>query len=293
MKKLLLSLALSLGTLSAAPAMAAAPAFSASQMAQIKITDLSFKNVMRQFYSGQMFDIHVDDMEDTPYIGLGKYDDTDSRTLGIGNYDDTDRATIALMHPIIQYKNTAGEDRYLIIIEKTQVSDGTIYACRICAATADMYSFKKLSNDQFQLVSRTPRNVEFSASWGRVGLSAEDIQDGMQPLGKDLVGSIFMNGYNSTGITESWWEVLNLPENAYINLYILGNAGLDNSGKYDEDSPLHYDYKVTFKVLPENATYYPIMLTYKGKKPTNDYERIEPVNYSKIVKFNPTKKAYE
>ncbi|MGO2364463.1 MAG: hypothetical protein ACTH5O_09350, partial [Psychrobacter sp.] len=69
MEKLLLSLALSLGALSATPAMAAAPAFSASQMAQVKIKDLSFKEVMREFYSGQMFDIHVDYMEDTPYIG--------------------------------------------------------------------------------------------------------------------------------------------------------------------------------------------------------------------------------
>ncbi|MFZ2843631.1 MAG: hypothetical protein WAZ74_06080, partial [Psychrobacter sp.] len=142
MKKLLLSLALSLGVLSVTPVMAAAPAFSASQMAQVKIKDLSFKEVMRQFYNGQMFDIHVDYMEDTPYIGLGKY-------------DDSGRATIALMHPVIQYKNTAGEERYLIIIEKTQVSDGEIDSCHICKATADLYSFKKLKNGLFQLVSQT------------------------------------------------------------------------------------------------------------------------------------------
>ena len=36
MKKLLLSLALSLGALSVTPAMAAAPTFSASQMAQVR-----------------------------------------------------------------------------------------------------------------------------------------------------------------------------------------------------------------------------------------------------------------
>ena len=81
MKKLLLSLALSLGVLSVAPVMAAAPAFSASQMAQVKIKDLSFKEIMRQFYNGQMFDIHVDHMEDTPYIGLGKYDEVGRATI--------------------------------------------------------------------------------------------------------------------------------------------------------------------------------------------------------------------
>ena len=272
MKRLLLSLALSLGVLSATPAMAAAPAFSASQMAQVKIKDLSFKEVMRQFYNGQMFDIHVDYMEDTPYIGLGKY-------------DDSGRATIALMHPVIQYKNTAGEERYLIIIEKTQVSDGEIDSCHICKATADLYSFKKLKNGLFQLVSQTSKSLKSSNSNTGLELHERAIQAGLQPLGKNLMGSIFMNSHTSTGRTDSWWDVLHLPENAFIDLYTLGDAGTSNAGIYEEDSPLYYDYDVDFKVLPKNATYYPIRLTRKDEDPT--------VNYSEIVKFNPVKKAYE
>ena len=279
MKKLLLSLALSLGALSVTPAMAAAPAFSASQMAQIKLKDLSFKEVMREFYSGQMFDIHVDYMEDTPYIGLGEY-------------DDSDRATIALMRPVIQYKNTAGEDRYLILIEKTQVSDGEIDSCHICKATADLYSFKKLKNGLFQLVSQTPKNVEESGSNGSAGLYAEDIKNGLQPLGKNLVGSVFTNFYMGQGARDDWWKALHLPENDFINVYYVGDAGSSNA-RYDEDSPLYYGYEGTLKVLSDNTTYYPIMLTYKGEKPTEDDERIEHVNYSKIMKFNSTKKAYE
>lgn len=279
MKKMLLSLALSLGVLSATPVIAATPAFSASQMSQVKIKDLSFKEVMRQFYNGQMFDIHVDYMEDTPYIGLGKY-------------DDTGRATIALMRPVIQYKNTAGEDRYLIIIEKTQVSDGEIDSCHICKATADLYSFKKLKNGLFQLVSQTPKNVEESGSNGNAGLYAEDIKSGLQLLGKNLVGSVFTNFYMGQGARDDWWKALHLPENDFINVYYVGDAGSSNES-YDEDSPLYYGYEGILKVLPDNTTYYPIMLTYKGEKPTEDDERIEHVNYSKIMKFNPIKKAYE
>ena len=282
MKKLLLSLTLSLSVLSAAPVMAAVPAFSASQMAQVKIKDLSFKEVMRQFYSGQMFNVSIDDddIESMPNIGLGGVDRDGERT-------------VALMHPVITYKNTSGETRYLVTIEKVKVSNGSMASCHVCAATADMYSFKKLSNGQFQLVSRTPKNVEFSMSWGRVGLSAEDIQEGMQPLGKNLIGSIFMNGYTSTGTIDSWWEVLHLPENAFINLYTLGDAGSSNAGNYEEDSPLYYEYDVTFDVLSGNTTYYPIKLTYTGDKPTANYERINRVNYSKTVKFDPIKKAYK
>ncbi|MGP4120853.1 hypothetical protein ACT3N8_13675 [Psychrobacter aquimaris] len=282
MKKLLLSLAFSLGALSVTPAMAAAPAFSASQMAQVKIKDLSFKEVMREFYSERMGYEFIDDeyIESMPNIGLDSIDSDGERT-------------VALMHPVLPYKNVVGEPRYLTIIEKVQVNNGSLVSCHVCGATADLYSFQKLNNGQFQLVSKTPNDVEFSTSWGRVGLYAEDIQNGLQPLGKNLMGSIFMNGYTSTGTTDSWWDVLFLPENDFINIYTLGDAGSNNAGNYEEDSPLYYSYDVAFKVIPENTTYYPIKLTYKGDKPTDDYERINSVNYSKIVKFNPVKKAYE
>ena len=285
MKKLLLSLALSLGSLSAAPAMAAAPAFSASHMAQVKITDLSFKEVMREFYSGEMTSFFIDDedIEAVQHVGLGKANSDDERT-------------VALMNPIIDYKNNVGESRYLVIIEKVQVDSntGSLVSCHACKATADIYSFKKLNNGLFQLVSRTPKKVESTGVGGRIMLDEKSIKNTMQPLGKEITGSVLKNGSFYHGIFVQWWDVLQLPENDFINLYGLGDAGVEN-GVYDEDSPLYYAYEGTFKVLSENTNtmYYPIMLTYKGEKPTEDYQRIEPVNYSKIVKFNPKKKDYE
>ncbi len=285
MKKLLLSLALSLGALSVTPAMAAAPAFSASQMSQVKIKDLSFKEVMREFYSGEMTSFFIDDedIEAVQHVGLGKANSDDERT-------------VALMNPIIDYKNNVGESRYLVIIEKVQVDSntGSLVSCHACKATADIYSFKKLNNGLFQLVSRTPKKVEPTGVGGRIMLDEKSIKDTMQPLGKEVTGSVLKNGSFYHGIFVQWWDVLQLPENDFINLYGLGDAGVEN-GVYDEDSPLYYAYEGTFKVLSENTNtmYYPIMLTYKGEKPTEDYQRIEPVNYSKIMKFNPTKKAYE
>ena len=285
MKKLLLSLALSLGTLSAIPVMAAAPAFSASQMSQVKIKDLSFKEIMREFYSGQMGSFFIDDedIEAMPHVGLGKASSGEERIA-------------ALMHPVIPYENIEGESRYLVIIEKVEVDSntGSLVSCHVCKATADIYSFKKLNNGLFQLVSRTPKKVEPSGVNGRIMLDEKSIKNTMQPLGKEITGSVLKNGSFYHGIFVQWWDVLQLPENDFINLYGLGDAGMEN-GVYDEDSPLYYAYEGTFKVLSENTNtmYYPIMLTYKGEQPTEDYQRIEPVNYSKIMKFNPTKKAYE
>ena len=282
MKKWLLSLALSVGVLSATPVMAATPAFSASQMAQVKLTDLSFKEVMRKLYSGQMTSVFVndDDIEAMPNVGLGR-----------ANKDG--EMTVALMHPVINYKNTAGESRYLVTIEKVQVFDGSILGCHVCSATADLYSFKKLDNGLFQLVSRTPKNIELSGSYGRIMLDIEEVQKNIQPLGKNLIGSLYQGAYGNFGTMDTWWEAIHLPETNFINVYHVGDAGSNNGGQYEEDSPLYYDYEGTLEVQSGNATYHPIMLTYKGEQPTEDYEHINRVNYSKIVKFDPIKKAYK
>lgn len=281
MKKLLLSLTLSIGFLSANPTVAATPAFSTSQIAQIRLTNLSFKEVMRKFYSGQMSNISVDDedLEDMPYIGLGK-----------ANSDgDT---TVALMHPVITYKNTAGEQRYLIIIEKVQFSGRILVSCHACSATADLYSFKKLDNGLFQLVSRTPKKVKPSGVYGRVMLNEKDIKDNLQPLGKNLIGSVFKNGSFYHGLMPQWWEALHLPENDFINVYEVGDGGLEN-GNYDEGSPLYYGYEVSLKVLSGDTIHHQIMLTYKGEMPNKHNEQIEPIHYSEIVKFDSIKKIYK
>lgn len=281
MKKLLFSLALSLGILSAAHVRADAPAFSTSQMAQVKIRDLSFKEVMRQFYSGQMRPTSVNDeyIESMPNIGLGQVDSNGARI-------------VALMHPMGLYDNAKGEPRYLVTIEKVVVYDESSEYCESCGSKADLYSFKRLNNGQFQLISRTPESVAFYDRWGTMNLQDNDIQKNIQPLGINLVGSVFKSGYMTLGETNSWWAVLHLPENDFINVYALGDAGSDNEGQDDEDSPLYYNYEGIVKVMPENAAYYPIMLTYKGIPP-DDPERPDFINKSFVMKFNPVKKVYE
>lgn len=76
--------------------------------------------------------------------------------------------------------------------------------------------------------------LDFSGSWGRVGLDLEEISKNIQPLGKNLVGSVFQNGYTSTSTTETWWETLHLSENDYIQAFGVADAGADNSGSYDK-----------------------------------------------------------
>ena len=281
MKKLLLSLALSLFALSVTPAMAAAPAFSASQMSQVKIKDLSFKEVMRQFYSGRMGYASVNDeyVESMPNIGLV---DTDSKGY----------RTVALMKPIELYYSANDEQRYLVTIEKVLVDSNSSEYCESCGSKADLYSFKKLSDRRFQLVSRTSESVDFSSNYGSMNLQNNDIRATSESLGENLVGSIFMSEYMRQGYTDSSWAVLHLPENDFINTYALGDAGSDNSGQEEEGSPFYYSYEGVVEVMPTNAKYYPIKLTYKGIPP-DDPERPDFINKSFIMKFDPVKKVYK
>lgn len=281
MKKLLLVLSLSLGVLSATPVMAAAPTFSTSQMAQVKVPDLSFKEVMRKLYSGQMVPTFTDDS----YIDV-------LPNIGLGHADSTGYRTVALMHPTKFYYSAEGESRYLVTIEKVLVDDNSSEYCESCGSTADLFSFKKLSDRQFQLVSRTSESVDFSSNYGSMNLQNNNINETLQPLGKNLVGSIFMSSYMRQGITDSSWAVLHLPEDGFINTYALGDAGSDNSGQEEEGSPLYYDYEGIVEVLPAKTKYYPIKLTYKGIPP-DDPELPNFINKSFIMKFNPVKKKYE
>lgn len=283
MKKLLTSVVLSSSILFAAPMSIAGPKFPAVEMGQVQLDNLSFKEIMREFYAGQMIRVYLDDEElsKMPHVGLGPVSDDDN-------------TTVALMHPVLEYKNNAKETRYLVMIEKIKVGDeGTVISCHACTGTADLFSFKKLNNGKYQLVSRSAKDAEFSGSWGRVGLDLDEISENIKPLGKNLVGSIFQNGYTSTGTTELWWEALHLPENDFINSYGVGDAGGDNAGSYEKDSPLYYSYESTLEVVSNGAEYFPLKVTYKGEKPTEDYEQIRKVHYSKLFHFDVTKKEYK
>ena len=286
MKRLLLSLAIGLGTVASTSAMAATPAFSAQKAAQVKLPDLSFKHVMRAFYNGQITTTHINDEQVIDYLPY----------IGLGYQNKNGQQTVAVMHPAVTYKNLKGENRYLVIIEKVLTDSNTyeVQRCHACNATADVYSFKRLNDGRYQLVSRSHPESIFPNNYGRIQFNVSDFKKGLQPLGSNLIGSLFTIDDYFSGATFNYWEALHLPEDDYINSVSVGDAGSDYGGMYEKDSPLYYEYEVTYTVMPNNSKYYPIMLSFKGDMPVdNDYNRIEYVNHSVIKKFNPAKKEYQ
>jgi len=281
MKKIMLCGVLASSFMFSPMVLAKAVVFNATTIAKTQLDSLSFKNLMRTLYPGQMVNVDVQDesIAQMPHIGLGRPDRDNNQT-------------VAVMHPVLSYPNTSQQKRYLVMIEKLQVSDGAVQSCHACSADADLYLFKQLPNGRFQLVSRSAPKAQFGGSWGRVDLDLKQIQQNLQPFGKQLTGSYFKSGYTSTGTTMSSWQALFLSENDYIRSYEIADGGADNAGNYEPDSPLFYNYTSTLKIIPNGAAYYPVCVTYTGEKPMAD-DTIRHVNYSENLRFDPVQGKYK
>lgn len=270
-----------------------APAVEQSQMAtalpvvdryRVRVQDLSFKSIMRALYAGRMTSAYVNDQElsQMPHIGLTDVIQDVSQVL-------------AIMHPVVRYQNTHGQDRYLVMIERVNLhEDGSLIACHACGAETDLYVFKELPSGGYGLVTRTPEVEEMIAGvWGRSVLDIQEVQENLQPLGQNLMGAMTQAGYCASGACDSSWLALHLPEDENIGYYRVGKAGSDNEGMYGEDSPLYYNYSSTLTIINNGAKYYPIQLHFTGDQPNDDFSHIQSVDYMQIVTFDPNTGQYQ
>ena len=282
MKKLFLTLCLTLSaTVFCQPVWSA---FSTHEMAKVHVNSLDFKPIMRALYAGKTVHYPLKDKSliTQPHIGLKEsFDDTD-----------TNAKTLAIMHPILTYTNHQGQTRYFVIIEKAAITHGDLMGDGTLDTTADLYVFKKVAGG-YQLVSKSNEDIAFTNNWGQTNLDLEAIAKNMQPLGKNLTGSIIQNSHCSSLSCETWWQALFLPENDYIQTVLIADAGGSGGGMYEGDQPLSYGFDSTFKVINDGSPYYPITIHYTGEKPDDDYKYIKPTNHKQTVRFSPTKNQYQ
>lgn len=293
MKPAILSACLALSSLMliATPATAKSinKQFSSSQMAKTTIDSLEFKDIMRGLYAGKMMQVYVEDEEllKYPHIGLndGLYDRDDPSYITY---------TVALMHPVISYQNHNNEDRYLVIIEKVEVHEsGYFLGCTACGAYADFFIFKDLPGGTYQLVSRTSKDGIFAGMYGRLRLDLNGITDSMQLVGRELTGAIYRLSSHQMGHEFSKWRSLLLSENDYIQNTEIDYASDNNLGNADEDSPLHYSFDSTYKVINDGSKYFPIQVHYFGEMPIgDDYQNIRRVNKTETFYYNKAKNEY-
>lgn len=288
LKKLLLSLAITLISITSYPSLADTTKPPAQQIAQIKLKNLSFNQLMTAFYEGQTREIKINipEVADMPHIGLNLEEDGTQR--------------VAILHPVVTYRNSSNDLRYLVMIEKVRVTrdQGNLIACKRCYPAIDLYSFKRLNKEYYQLVSRTaPQEPIYSGYWGRVHPAIANIKNEIQPLGKNLVGSIYSDHLvikgSSSATTVRTWEALFLPEEGYIYTHHVGDAGTNIEGENDMVGGAKYNYEVSYKVMPQNTKYYPIRLTRKSLKQKHDNPDAENIYDSEDVFFNPETQSYE
>ena len=257
--------------------------FLSQDLVEARLKELNFKEVMRLFYKDNMRNVFVNEGE----LETQNF-------VAIGSPDEAGENTVAIMHPIINYRNMEGEARFLVMIEKVQVMEnGSVVSCHACVGSLDLYSFKKLTNGQFQIVSKNQPEQEYGGSYGRVHLDREQILNNMQPIGKKLIGSFYQSSYTSTGETSSSWNVIHLPEDDFIGAYGVADAAGDNAGNHEPESPLHFSFDSTIQVLDNGKKYFPIQVNYSGEKPNADFSSIEPANQSLVVNYNAEKKEYQ
>jgi hypothetical protein len=250
---------------------------------EARLKELNFKEVMRLFYKDNMRNVFVNEGE----IETENF-------VAIGSPNEAGENTVAIMHPIINYRNVEGEARFLVMIEKVQVMEnGSVVSCHACVGGLDLYSFKKLANGQFQVVSKSRPEQEYGGSYGRVHVDREQILNNMQPIGKKLIGSFYQSSYSSTGETSSFWNVIHLPEDNFIGAYGVADAAGDNAGNHEPESPLYFSFDSTIQVIDNGKKYFPIQVNYSGEKPNSDYSSIEPANQPLVVNYNAEKKEYQ
>lgn len=215
-------------------------------------TSLEFKDILKNIYAQQIVNNpHYNNEGDFKSYAKTVFFDVAAQ-----------EQQLVLMHPIVSYKNSAGEMRYFILLEKLTVdSGGFIKSCNACSAKADFLVFKKQENGRFYLISYQLNVDDLPGGAGRLKLDIKQIRKNLQPMGKNLIGSYFIGHYTGAGgEAGSEWYSLFLSEQGKIQVVEIGMAGHDSSSFRPEYASMTTS---TLKILPNDQAFYPIEISYK------------------------------
>lgn len=275
--------------------------FSTSTSKEIKIPDLSFKNVMRTFYGGRLINGKVDEIDfdnnDISYsdpinsnnlkpiensilltpppilekLPKEKYDPETKQTYSVMQLFSYQDYYGAVMSDVVKYKNKNNEDRYMLMVTtEGLLEDNTFIAYRTALRIVDIYVFKKNTDNTFSLVTRTPENLEPDRGDALVFLSQQDPEMDIKPIefksiGNNVIGAISNQLFSHNhGYYSDDWVILKLPENDFITLNWIPKGEMSGM---DKNSPTYYEYDSTISIQNDGSEYFPLLVHYKGEKP--------------------------
>ena len=183
---------------------------------------------------------------------------------------------LAFLHPIIEYNNTQGEQRYLVIMETVKYYDGYVSSCRACSSQVDILVYKKQGN-QFVLTGLAKNQEDIPSSNGHLMLDFQkQFKENVQTFGANMMGSyVYATFTGAGGQEESLWYGILLPENAQPQAVQIGHAGGSTASFYADRPEMASTVTSTLKVIPNQSVYFPIEVTYIDvDQPKNPYKSI-------------------
>ena len=210
----------------------------------------------------------------------------------VGLKDPQGNIEYAVFNPIVSYKNLQGEQRFMVHIERFSQENGELNTGHPARPIVELYLFKRLSNGDYQLLSRTHPELDISGSWGESHLSSHDLM-GIKQVGTQQQGVFYSGGYTSTGSSTEMTFLIVLNESGWIEQYPFGRTE-DNSGAYERKDPQYGGYSKVYNLIknPEVQGLYPIQIQY-AKEGKMDWIQDFPKNgFKEIVKFNLKKNCF-
>lgn len=218
---------------------------------EVNLSSLDLEQVLKQVYAAPLLAVptELQNISDLPKTILK------TRDVQSSDY-------LLSMLPVATYQNTAGETRYLVMMQKNKYFDGQIMGCRACSADADMFIFRQVQG-RYYLVNSTFNMTDLPGGDGDLKLDIAQVKKNLQPFGQQLMGSYFEAEFSGAGGQSSsgWYAVL-LSEQQPIQLLFIGDAGGDTRSFYADRPEMAWTTTSTLKVLANNAAYYPIKVTY-------------------------------
>lgn len=265
------------------------------QMAYAKtLGNLDGKSIFRT-YLNNMFSYYPNEDE------ISSFDLEDKTRVGIENSDGS--RSLAVFRGVKQFINTAGEYRYLAIIEKIPMLEyvdeyggqdwSLSFGCHACSSDLLLISFKKLDNQNFKELAKL--DYQAAGSWGRAELLQSDFK--VMALGLNTMGISYESNHCGGGSCEGTLRMLMMDDNQIRDVYVADTWG-QNYTFVDENSPLAYSFQSDWRVDTSDPgrELYPIIINYEGDKVDTDH-RGKPIftdmNRTQIFEFDKKSGQYK
>ena len=196
---------------------------------------------------------------------------------------------------VIKFKNINNENRFLLPVEVWKVY-GEGREAFFSNPKLELYLFKKIENNRYQLVTRTPINYEGIGLYeSREGFPSEanlkELASNIRLIGTDRIGSFFKINEFRGGAKFADWNILSLKEDEFIRSYLASSASEDTHEMFYRSHPHKYDSKLT--IIPvKGKSYYPIKIQYKGNRFSKSKYKLEDKNQTNILEFDPRLRIY-